>query len=537
MAKSGAVLSFLGLAMFIYVIDTTIMTVSMSALVVDLNTNLNMIQTAITVYTLTMAAFMITGSKLGHIWGSRRAFQIGLIVYGIGTVTTAVSPNFFSLLIGWSILEGLGAALIVPAINTLIRANFEGAKRATAYGIIGGIAAAGAAVGPIVGGWITMTYSWRLAFWVEAIIVIIVLVGARYIADAKREGRVPKLDLLGVFLSAAGLGLFVFGILQTNTQGWTSPFVWMLLGSGAVILAIFTHRALRLEKAGKDTLVRLSIFKHSSMSAGIPVTLAQNFIQNGMLYLMPLYAQLVMGLNAFETGLTVLPLSLAIMLFSVTTAGLGHRIYPRTLIQAGLLLLIVGGVLLVIAFPGSTSGGDFALAMFVIGAAVGLIAAQLPNLMLGGVAPDETSEAAGLAGTAQNLGMSLGTAIAGSIVVVTLSSAFAAGVADSPVLSDDNRAAIERVLVRNSETIGTELSTLLADQPSEIQNEVGRIAKDAGDSAFQLSALIMGLVGLIGYLWTFKLPKKKLKGKLVDEAVRSTGSVIRNMQLEPSELE
>jgi MFS family permease len=169
--KAGAfVLIVLSLSMFIYVIDTTIMNVSISALVEDLDTTVDAIQAAVTVYTLTMAAFMLTGGKLGDIWGPRRAFRIGLVIYGIGTVITALAPNVGFVLLGWSILEGLGSALMVPAVNTLVRANYQGARRASAYGVLFGVAAAGAAFGPLIGGWITATYTWRLAFALEAVI-------------------------------------------------------------------------------------------------------------------------------------------------------------------------------------------------------------------------------------------------------------------------------------------------------------------------------------------------------------------------------
>ena len=189
--------------MFVVVIDTTIMSVSISDLVVDLNTNVASINAAITLYTLTMAAFVLTGAKLGDIWGPRKAFRIGLIIYGFGTVTTAIAPNIFWLLVGWSVLEGLGAALFVPALNTLIHGNFSGTKRARAFGIIGGVAASGAAVGPIVGGWVTTAYTWRLAFAIEAGIVVLVLLASVMILEVRREGAAPHLDIVGVLLSVA----------------------------------------------------------------------------------------------------------------------------------------------------------------------------------------------------------------------------------------------------------------------------------------------------------------------------------------------
>ncbi|MGI9597492.1 MAG: MFS transporter [Acidimicrobiales bacterium] len=531
-AANAGVLVALSLAMFVYVIDTTIMGVSQSDLVTDLGTSITGVQLALTVYTLTMAAFMTTGAKLGKIWGAKRAFKVGLVVYGIGTVTTALAPNLVVLPIGWSVLEGLGSALIVPAINTLVRANYDGDKRAAAYGTLGGVAAAGAAVGPIVGGWITSTFTWRVAFWIEAIIVVGVLLASNRIADAEREGETPKLDIWGVALSAAGLGLFVYGILQTGTLGWGSPVVWGLMIVGAAVTWWFVQRSRRQEREGGDPLLRFSIFRWPVISAGVPVTIAQNFAQNGILYVVPVFAQLVLGLDALKTGLAILPLSIGVMGMSMGTVKLGHKIYPRVIIQIGMLVVFAGGVLLAIAIPDADSGNDLIISMFVLGAGIGLIAAQLQNVMLGGVDPDETSEAAGLAGTAQNLGMSLGTAVAGSVLLVTLSAAFTTGVDDSTVLADEDKAGIEQILEDNTETMGTEFETLLADRPPEVAEETERIAKEASDAAFQVAILALGVIALLGFLFAFKLPKVKLGGDVIGEAVRGT-AVIPKLQLEP----
>ncbi len=532
-AKTGGVLLALGAAMFVYVIDTTIMSVSISDLVIDLNTDIGQIQTAITVYTLTMAAFMVTGGKLGNIWGAKKAFRVGLIIYGIGTVTTAMASSVAMLLIGWSILEGLGSALIVPAVNTLVRSNFDGSKRAAAYGTLGGVAAAGAAVGPIVGGWVTTTYTWRVAFWVEAAIVVAVLLFSGKINDSEAVAKRPTLDYLGVLLSAVGLGLFVYGILQTSALGWASPTVWILIAAGATLIAIFARRAVRQESAGGEPLVRPSILKRPAMSSGLAVMVAQTFVQNGVLFLVPVFAQLVLGEDALGTGLTVLPLSIGVMVFSVGTAKLGHKIFPRTIIQAGMVMLFAGGVLFALAIPGADSKWDLALSMFVMGASIGIIAAQLPNLMLSLVDENETSEAAALQGTSQNLGMSLGTAVAGSVVLLALGAAVSSGVADSEVLTDEAKVEAEAILEQNTETIGTEFDDLVADQGAETGEELSRIAKEASDGAFQLTVLILGLVSLLGYVWAFRLPKVKLEGDPIDEAVRGT-AMIPKFQLEPA---
>jgi MFS family permease len=214
------VLIALSLAMFVLVIDTTIMNVSISALISDFKTDVTTVQAAITLYALVMASLMITGGKIGDIIGRKRAFRIGLIIYGTGSLLTAISPSMAILFLGWSILEELGATLVMPSIQTLVTSNYSGADRAFAYGILGGITASAVALGPIIGGWLTTAYTWRLAFAGEVVIVILVLWTNRSIIDAPLEsGEQPKLDIIGSIISALGIGLFVFGILLAGKYG------------------------------------------------------------------------------------------------------------------------------------------------------------------------------------------------------------------------------------------------------------------------------------------------------------------------------
>ena len=216
-------LIILAAAQFVMVLDSSVMNVSISQIVADLDTTVTGVQAAITAYTLVMAAFMLVGAKLGDIWGRDRVFAVGLAVYGLGSLTTALSPNLYVLLFGWSLVEGLGAVLVIPAIAALVAANYEGKDRAFAYGIIGGVAGAAIAVGPVIGGWVTTYYSWRLVFVGEVVIVIAILLVRKRMQPAPRPDHPPRLDFVGAALSAAGLGLIVFGILQSSKWGWLQP--------------------------------------------------------------------------------------------------------------------------------------------------------------------------------------------------------------------------------------------------------------------------------------------------------------------------
>lgn len=538
--RGGVVLAVLGAAMFVYVIDTTLMNVSISALVEDLNTTVGEVQVAITLYTLTMASFMLTGGKLGDIWGSKRAFRIGLIVYGIGTTITAFAPTIGFVIIGWSILEGLGSALIVPAINTLVRANYEGSKRASAYGVLFGVAAAGAAFGPLIGGWVTTYLSWRIAFGFEALIVLGVLLASGLIHDAAPVIPKPKLDLVGVVLSVAGLGLFVFGVLQTTSRGWRDPIVLSLIGLGIGLTGLFVWWVRKMEAEGRSALVHPSIFRHRSTSAGLPILSTQTFAQAGLLFLIPLFTQSVLGFDALQTGLTLLPLSIGVLLTSTLTPSLGRKIYPKYIIQAGLVLLFVGGVILAMSLEDATQATDMALGLLVGGLAIGLIAGQLPNLILSGVDANEASEASGLQGTAQNLGMALGTAVIGTVILSIAMSSIGDRVADSTVVPETLKPQIQMALEGGFDTADVEsVESEIAAAPTEVQSEIGSIYHDAALGGFQGAILVGGMVALFGALLALRLPKQKLSGDGgIEETVRETvrSPAIPAMQFEMDDL-
>ncbi len=535
-----AILAVLSAAMFVYVIDTTLMNVSISALVEDLNTTVGQVQAAITLYTLTMASFMLTGGKLGDIWGSKRAFRIGLIIYGIGTTITAFAPTIGFVMFGWSILEGLGSALIVPAINTLVRANFKGSKRASAYGILFGVAAAGAAFGPLIGGWVTTYLSWRVAFAAEALIVLGVLLASGLITDAPAVVPKPKLDLVGVGLSASGMALFVFGILQTTSRGWQDPLVLFLIGIGIVLIGAFVWWVRKMEAEDRPALVHPSIFRHRTTSAGLPILSTQTFAQAGLLFLIPLFTQSVLGFDALQTGITLLPLSIGVLLTSVLTPSLGQRIYPKYIIQAGLVLLFIGGLILAGSLEGATQASDMALGLLIGGLAIGLIAGQLPNLILSGVDAVEASEASGLQGTAQNLGMALGTAIIGTVILSVGLSSMGDQVADSTTIPDAMKPQIQTALDSGLNEADVDVvESEIATEPADVQAEVESIYRVSAVNGFQGAILAGGVVALFGAFLSFWLPKQKLPrdtsaAQVIRETVRSPA--IPTMQLEMDDL-
>ena len=523
------VLIALSLTMFVLVIDTTIMNVSISTLINDFKTDVTTVQAAITLYALVMASLMITGGKIGDIIGRKHAFRTGLIIYGTGSFLTAISPNMAILVLGWSILEGLGATLVMPAIQTLVTSNYSGADRAVAYGILGGIAASAIALGPIIGGWLTTAYTWRLAFAGEVVIVLLVLWISRYILDAPLEsGERPKMDIVGSIISALGIGFFVFGILLAGTYGWwkahrifviggieISPFGLspspLFIVGGVVILLIFALWERHIIAQGGTPLVRLDILKDRRITSGLFVQMVQNTLFGGFLFSMALFLQIVLGLNSMQTGFVYLPLSIPLLIASLAASRLSISIPPKRIIQAGLLLLTVGLLLVNAVIDVKVKGLPLMFGFALIGVGGGLIASQIMNLVLSQVSSERTSETAALMNTSQNLGMSLGTALMGSILLAGLASGAITLIDESKVLSDPIKENLTVAVNENVRFMSNEqMENILKNAPPDVSQEIMRINEIARINGIKRSLWGMVLISLLGILATIFLPPEIL---------------------------
>src|SRR5215211_3067033 len=531
-----SVLVVLAAAQFLMVLDQSVMNVSISQLVADFDTSVTTIQAVITLYSLVMAALMITGGKLGDLWGRRRVFVIGLVIYGIGSLLTAVSWSVPTLTLGWSVLEGVGAAMVLPALVALAAGNYSGNARATAYGVLGGVAGAGIAVGPILGGWVTTNLTWRLVFAGEVVIVIAILIGTRWIRERQRDERTDGLDWRGSVLSAVGLGLIVFGALQASNWGWLAPrnspiepfgfsLTPFLIAAGALVLVGFRSLERRREERGDAPLVHFRLLEIPALRSGLTMFGAQNLILMGIFFTIPLYLQVVQGFDAFETGIRMLPVSVAMLVTAAAGARLGSRWSPRAIIRSGLVMLLLAvGVLLATIDP-EIDTTLFAIAMALLGVGMGLIVSQLGNVVQSSVGDPDRSEAGGLQYTAQQLGAALGTAVIGAVLITGLIGAFTAKIESNPAISGDVR---EQVGIR----LESNVSFVSADQvragatAAGVDEPTVEMLVDSYEEAqlraLKTALLAAGFIVLGSFAGTRRLPTAQLGG---EPGARSSTSV------------
>ena len=531
------VIGMLAAAQFIMVLDTTVMNVSITQVAEDLNTTVVGLQTAITMYTLVMAAFMLLGGKLGDRWGAKRAFTVGLLVYGLGSLTTALSPTLEVLLVGWSFIEGFGAVLVIPAIATLTAATYSGRQRALAYGILGGISGAAVALGPLIGGWVTANYSWRLVFAGETVVVLALMLFLRLIPAT--VGRRSKLDLSGALLSAAGLGLVVYGVLRSSQWGWIapnpsapvaplglSPVFWLIV-AGLLLLGLFARHERAMIAARQEPLLDVRLLEIPPMRAGLTTYLSQQFIIMATFFVLPLYLQTVLGYDALETGITILPLSIALFAFALAGARLAGRYSPKRIAAAGLLAMLSGEVFL-IAFTGpDLRSAGFAIALALVGAGNGLLVSQLGNVIMSSVPSERGSEAGGLQGTAMNLGASLGVALVGSILLASLVTNFQKAVLTDPALT-----VIAPQLTEQAEAsanfVSVEQVEVAAVEAGLSPEEVGAVTETYAEAqivALKVSFAAIAFFSLLALWYVQSLPTKPGEEKPAGapEAAGATG--------------
>ena len=480
--KKWSIVIVLSLAMFIMVLDSTVMNVSISEVVADLNTTVSGLQAAITFYTLTMAAFMLTGGRLGDKLGRLKAFRIGAIIYGIGSLITALSPDLVTLMFGWSLVEGLGAVLVIPAIAALIAQNYKGKDRVIGFTLIGAASGIAVAVGPLIGGYVTTYFSWRYVFAAETIIMAGVLLYSFAMPKLEKLNTKVKIDMPSVILSATGMGVFVFGILLAANGG--SP------------------------------LLQVAMFKIKELRSGLAALGGQYLITAAVFFVIPIYLQMVLGYDALKTGSKLIPLSFAIIIASMVGSKLVTKYSPKQIIRLGQLCLIVGTILLVGAINPDMQGILFGSSLFILGLGLGLLASQIGNVNMSSVDESKSSEVGGLQGTFQNLGASLGTAIIGSVMIASLTTNFITTINQDPNISQQTKNSITANSTAGIPIASAAQVEQYAIQAGLDQSQAQSLAtsyKDSQITSLKTSMVFLVIIAILTLLLSRNIPTKVLQ--------------------------
>src|SRR6266536_2835325 len=399
-AAARIVLVTLASAQFLMTLDSSVMNVSIATVAKDVGTTVTGIQTAITFYTLVMASLMITGGKLGQVLGHKRAFSIGCIIYGCGSLITAFAGNLAVLMLGWSVLEGVGAALIMPAVVALVASNFARPQRPRAYGLVASAGAIAVAAGPLIGGLFTTYLSWRWVFVGEVLVVLIILGLTRRVVDTPPE-QGARLDLVGTALSALGLGLIVYGILRAGAWGFVqpkpgapewlrlSPTIWLILAGGSVLRVFLWWENHRLAR-GDAALLDPAILRNPTLRAGLTSIFFQYFLQAGLFFAVPLFLSVALGLSAIATGVRLLPLSVTLLLAAAGVPKVFPDASPRRVVQIGFVALFVGIVIMLAALDAGAGPEIVTWPMLLVGLGVGALASQLGSVTVSSVADEHT---------------------------------------------------------------------------------------------------------------------------------------------------
>jgi MFS family permease len=521
--SASLVLLTLAAGQFLMTLDTSVMNVSIATVAKDVGTTVTGIQGAITAYTLVMASLMITGAKVGAMIGRKRAFAIGCVIYGCGSLTTALSPSLPVLLFGWSFLEGVGAALILPAIVALVAGNFPVQRRSAAYGLVAAAGAVAVAVGPLIGGFFTTYFSWRWVFAGEVLIVGVILVLARRVADAPPDER-PRLDVVGAVLSAVGLALVVFAVLKAGTWGWIkpqangtswaglSPTVWLILG-GLVVLWLFLRWEERRERLGKEPLVPTELLGgNKQLTGGLTMFFFQYLVQAGLFFVVPLYLSVCLGLSALATGARLLPLSLTLLAAAIGIPRLRPRASPRRVVRLGLVSLFAGTVILLAALHPDSGPEVVFLPMLLVGLGVGALASQLGAVTVSAV-PDELSpEVGGIQNTMTNLGASLGTALAGSLLIAATSTAFLAKIENNPGIPSEVKSQAQVKLASGVPFVSDADLTKALDQAgvsSGTSSAAFASYHDARIRGLQAGLAILAVLTIVALFFSRRIPRRQ----------------------------
>ncbi len=495
--KQRVLALLLAMAMFVLVVDTSVMNVSISAVVRDLGTTVSGVQSAIALEALVSAAFILIGGKIGDLIGRRRAYVLGLLGYAVGAMAMVFAQGLTTVIVFWAIIGGIGASLLLPAMQSLVHGNFAGDDQKRVYALVGAAAAIAAAVGPLLGGFVTTYLSWRLAFLSEVVIIAIVLCGIGLVRDVEFTG--PRgVDLVGALLSVIGMGGIVLGILVWQEGGES---VGALLVVGAAALAGLTWWLIRRRRAGRPTLLDPELFRSKPFRIGVSQQLLQQIALGGIMIALPIYLQMVLEYDAMQAGLSLAPLSLSMFAVALLAGRKAGERPASTIVLLGFALLTAGIAVLIPIVPRAEFGWGLIIPLLVAGSGLGLLVSQLNDYTLGPMSEERVSEAAGTNSAAGSFGLSFGLACAGAVLLASLAFGFNAESESSTVLEPAEQQRVAQVLDDDAQVMSnSRLSELLAGQPPDVRAEIIRINTDVRPVALQVALVIPLAAGALGTL-------------------------------------
>lgn len=498
------------MAIFILVLDSSAMNVAIGALVEELQTSVSFIQAIIAIYSLVLASFMMLGSKLQDIVGRKKLFLIGTVVYGCGTIIAACSLNAWMLMVGWAFLEGLGGALMLPATTTLVSAEYKGKDRVTAFGIWGGIAATGAAVGPIVGGLFTTYMTWRLVFGSEIILVVAILLLRSRLSESKPCLGWKDLDKTGAVLSVVSLFLVVFGVLMLR-----SPDMWALVPllavPGITLFVAFLYLQRRKYRKGQEPLFDTSLLEKRAFNIGNLTSVFQQLALAGVLFIIPVFLQQVTKTSAFMTGIALMPLSLSIFIFALIGGKfLALLRDSKYVVALGFVLSALGLFLMRNDFSINMSIADLIPGSLVLGFGTGLLLSQLTNVTMSAARSEQEAAASGFLNTSKNLGYALGTAMVGAMLMIGVFSGLVTSISSSDLSAGMTDEQVKASLVEYMQSMQTSVPKEI---PADKVPEATEIVDSALSSAMRMSFIALAVIMLLGMAVSFFMPGTKSRVK------------------------
>ena len=495
----------LSLGVSLVVMDMTIVNVAVPVIIDDLGLTAAGAQWMNAIYLLMLASLLLAAGRLGDRIGRRKVYAIGLVLFMVASLSAGAAQNQ-EMLIAARFVQGLGAAMIVPASLSTLNATFQGRARGIAFAIWGSTVGGMVAVGPLLGGWLATESTWRWAFWINIPFGLLALVGIAKVLDETRDDDIrPGTDVAGILLSTLGLGGLVFGLIEGQYYGWwrqdsgaLSP-VPFSLALGALLLVAFLLVEARRARAGAVTLVDLTLMRFRSLRYGSIAATIVALGEIGLIFTLPLLLQGALGYTPLGTGVLILWLAVGTFLASGATPPLTQRLGQRAVIRIGLVLEVVAIAGTALIISEDVSGPAIAGMLFVYGVGVGMATAQLTSAILIDVPVGASGQASGFLTTVRQLGSALGIAVLGGLLISSLASQTADELAktDVPASQQDQAVAIVR------DSAGAAIPELLRDPATA---EVGEAAQASLITASKITTGIAAIILLGGLAATLALP-------------------------------